>query len=309
MKSLDCIFFGAAAYDNIFLVDEVPLSDQRIRAENLVQCGGGPAATAAVALQSLGMNTSLVSAIGDDLIGRIIYEELLNYGINLDALQVLSNKRSTVASISVEKTGKRTITYFGGCLHDFNIPLFDKTLLEKTKCVHLDGNNFELAIEIAKSCSSLSDTIVSLDGGNMRKEDVFNILPYTDIFIPDNKTTDNILGGPQDYEEACKLFHSRGAKIVCITLGDEGCICYNGEELIKIPAYTTDVIDTTGAGDNFHGAFLYGYLKQWDLVKVLHFASAFASITCSGLGGRGKIPTEKEVEELINSSTVTFYYH
>ncbi|MGD6875766.1 carbohydrate kinase family protein [Bacillus infantis] len=300
MKTTDCLFVGAAAYDTIFLVEEVPLSDQRIKAKDFIQSGGGPAATAAVALQSLGMSTSLATAVGDDIFGKLIYQELKDYGVDLTAAQILPGKASAVASISVETTGKRTITYFGGCLNDFKMEDFDNNLLKGIKCIHLDGNNFELAYAMAKSCSGFKDIVVSLDGGNMRREDVMEILPFIDIFIPDDKSTKKIANSSKDLEEACRLFHSLGPSIVCITRGEKGCLCFDGKDSFSIPAYPSEIIDTTGAGDNFHGAFLYGYLKGWELRKVVHFASAFASLTCSGLGGRGNIPTEEQVKELLD---------
>lgn len=295
----DCVFCGTATYDILFLVDTVPKSDQRIAASKLMQCGGGPAATACVAFGSLGKKALLMSAVGDDFFGKLIINELDEKGIDTSGIQVIANQASSVSGIHIEKaTGKRAITYSGGCLKAFDLKQINKEVLHNCKSVHLDGNHFDLVFTIAKYCHEHTEAVVSLDGGNMPRENIMRILPYVDIFIPDNKTTHNALG-ETDFKEACSVFFEMGPRIVCITLGEEGSIAYDGEKYYTTPAYPVDVVDTTGAGDNFHGAFMYGYLSGWALEDVLKFAGAYAALTCQGLGGRERAPSVHEAEKLI----------
>lgn len=300
MDMFDCIFIGAATYDIVFLLDSVPTSDQRVEAHTVVRCGGGPASTAAVALQSLGKRTALVSAIGEDEIGSLVLKELIHRKVDVSDVHIMKDRTTNISAIQVEKsTGKRTITtYFGGCLKYLKPQDIDFSRFRNTRMIHLDGNHMDLNMEIVKYCRQNSDAVISLDGGNIPYDQVNEILPYVDIFIPDDKSTLNMLGSVS-FEEACRIFYGKGPKIVCITLGDKGSILYDGESFNSVPAYKVDVMDTTGAGDNFHGAFLYGYLEKWTLLKIQKFASAFAALTCQGLGGRSAIPTLEKAFELM----------
>ncbi|WHH60898.1 PfkB family carbohydrate kinase [Petroclostridium sp. X23] len=299
---IDCIFCGAAAYDILFLVDRVPKSDQRIGSYKSVTSGGGPAATACVAFNSLRKNAMLVSAVGDDLFGNLIIKEFNERGIDTSEIKIIPNKPSSLSVMHVEKdSAKRTITYYGGCHNELSIDQINKEIFHQCRSVHLDGNNPSLAYEVAKYCHQQTEAVVSLDGGNISKENMMEILPYVDIFIPDNKTTFNALG-EKDMKEACKIFREMGPEIVCITLGAEGSIAFDGKKYYSVHAYPANEIDTTGAGDNFHGAFMYGYLSGWMLEDTLKFASAYASLTCEGLGGRERMPSEQEVKELIDKT-------
>ncbi|HZK11474.1 MAG TPA: PfkB family carbohydrate kinase [Atribacterota bacterium] len=305
MAKYDCVFCGTATYDLLFLVDKVPSSDQRIKALHKLESGGGPAATAAVALQKLGMKTALISAIGDDDIGKKIYEELKEYNIDLTELKIMPGRISPFSVIHVEKnSGKRAITHYGGCLKFLDPTLINKDILMDTSMIHLDANRFALAIEIAYYTKTKTKAKVSLDGGNISADHLFQILPFVDILIIDEKTiknafTFNLL------KEVCETFHEKGPETIVVTQGENGLTSYYNKEFIKLPAYPVKAVDTTGAGDNFHGAFLFGYLKGWSLLDNLKFSSAFAALSCTGLGGRNAIPTFEQTRKFISFKEIS----
>jgi ribokinase len=101
-----------------------------------------------------------------------------------------------------------------------------------------------------------------------------------------------------DPEKAVMKMKSFGSAAATITLGDKGSITLTGNEIFRTPPFDVDVIDTTGAGDVFHGGYIYGLIQKWDIKDVLRFASAFAALKCRKLGGRAGIPDLKDVEEL-----------
>jgi len=103
----------------------------------------------------------------------------------------------------------------------------------------------------------------------------------------------------KDYFKAAKKLFSQGPEIVVITLGEKGCLYKSCKETFTKPAFKVKVVDTTGAGDVFHGAFIYGLLKGWKLEKIAEFSNAVSAIKCTKLGGRAGIPTLKEVNELL----------
>jgi len=92
-----------------------------------------------------------------------------------------------------------------------------------------------------------------------------------------------------------------GAKTVIVTLGEKGSICLTPERYFYQPAFKVKAVDTTGCGDVFHGAFIFGLLQNWDLNETIRFASATAALKCREIGGRTAIPVLKEVEELLEN--------
>jgi sugar/nucleoside kinase (ribokinase family) len=295
-KEYDGVFIGTAAFDLLFLVDRQPGSDERVRAREIQTGGGGPAATAAVSFASLGGKTAMIGAVGNDLFGRLVREELRTYDIDTTGILIREEGQTPVASMNVEKsTGRRSITMAGGCLYKIGISDIDTSPLHRTRIVHLDGNNPKLALEAARYCKEKTSAVVSLDGGNMEKADVLPLLPYVDVFIPDDKTAAKILGNA-DYAEGCRIFHGLGPDVAGITLGERGSVFYiDGEPVRTDSIHDIPIVDTTGAGDNFHGAFLYAYTLGWDLRVCVKFATIFAALTCRGLGGRSAIPAMSEV--------------
>jgi ribokinase len=90
--------------------------------------------------------------------------------------------------------------------------------------------------------------------------------------------------------------------VVVVTLGRQGCLCLSRGDVFRQPAFSVPTVDTTGAGDVFHGGFIYGLLRRWDLPTTVRFASAVAAIKCQHLGGRAGIPTLHEVEDFLGRS-------
>lgn len=105
-----------------------------------------------------------------------------------------------------------------------------------------------------------------------------------------------------DPEQVIRQMKSLGSPTVTITLGEQGSITCHGETVFRAPAYKVDVVDTTGAGDVFHGGYIYGLLQKWELKEVLRFASAIAALKCRRLGGRAGIPSLEEVHPMLRRS-------
>ncbi|MCZ6679310.1 MAG: PfkB family carbohydrate kinase [Candidatus Poribacteria bacterium] len=90
-----------------------------------------------------------------------------------------------------------------------------------------------------------------------------------------------------------------GAKIAVVTLGERGCVAKWEKGIFAFPAFPVNVIDTTGAGDAFHGGFIYGLLQDWPVEQTIRFASAVAALNCCNLGGRSGLPTVEEVDRFL----------
>lgn len=292
------LFVGTSTLDHLALVDRIPERDQRIKASQLLTCGGGPAATAAVAAQTLGAPCTLISAIGDDLAGKLIVDELREFGVSTDGMQVIVNGHSSVSLIHVESNGLRTITAFGGVIEAYDLDRFPEYLVENCAIVHADGNYPPLTERAFRAARKYKKK-TSLDGGNMSDEALEALLPLTDIFITDAKSLPGACKH-LTHEEACRLLAASGPECVVITNGKDGCTMWTSEGISKERGVRVEVVDTTGAGDNFHGAFVFGVWKGFSLHDTLRLANAFAAVSCEGLGGRGKLVSYEYIRNHIS---------
>ncbi|SKA26973.1 carbohydrate kinase family protein [Consotaella salsifontis] len=298
MKPLDCLSFGSAGFDLLVEVASLPQSDTRIPASGYVAGGGGPAATATTALARLGARTGLVTAVGTDHIGDLILAELGADGIDLSGVQRLAGVPSTVASVLVEPSGARAMAVYGGCINAIRLDAIDLERIGAARAVLADGNNPDLARLVASEARQKGVPVL-LDGGNIGGDELATLLPSIDIYIPDIASARRQAANVTDPLALARAFQAQGPQTVCITLGEEGSLAVRGDEVVAMQAATgINVKDTTGAGDNFHGAFQFACLQGWGLRQTLAFSNAFAALTTRAIGGRGGIPTLAEAERL-----------
>ena len=287
---LDCLFIGSQTKQTLRLVASPPASYQCIAASAFSHACGGVASVAASAFQKLGGSAGLITAVGDpsdvtDFIAANIAERRLPYA---DLIRVPGTD-SPFSTIQVEASGKRCITHFGGCIRQLTLDMLDKNALAGAKMIHLGGLEEHFCGELAAYCKRNTSALVSVDGGNLSREATDRMLPYVDVFIPDDKTVAKTLGcSPED---AYRYYAEKGVHVSCVTMGDKGSVAYADGTFHYAEPVQVSVVDTTGAGDNFHGAFLYCLTQGWDLDRTLRFCNAFSGLTCQGLGGLAAEPT------------------
>lgn len=290
---LDCLFIGSATKDILMMVDAPPASDQRIAARAVAHACGGIASVAASAFQKLGGRAGLITAVGGSSeVTDFIRADIAGRQLPFVQLVEMDGMDSPFSVIQVERSGKRCITYFGGCIRALTLDMLDKEALKSARMIHLGGLDEGLLVEAAAYAKGHTDALVSVDGGNLSAPCIEAVLPYTDVFIPDDKTVAKTLGLPP--EEACRYYAGKGADMVCITLGERGSIALENGVICQAPPIAVQAVDTTGAGDNFHGAFLYALMNKWPLERILRFCNTFSGLTCRGLGGRAAEPTLEE---------------
>lgn len=293
---LDCLFIGSTTKDTMLMVEAPPASDQRIAAGSVAHTCGGVAAVAASAFQKLGGRTGLITAVGKPSdVTDFIREDIASRDLPYHQLIEIADADSPFSTIQVEWDGKRCITHFGGCIRRLTMDMLDKNALATAKMIHFGGLEENFCAELARYCKTNTDALISVDGGNLSREATDRMLPYTDVFIPDDKTVKKTLDCSP--ESACRYYAEKGVRVSCVTMGDKGAIAYQNGNYYSAPPIQVDVVDTTGAGDNFHGAFLYCLMQGWDMEKTLRFSNAFSGLTCRGLGGRAAEPTLEETLE------------
>ena len=129
------------------------------------------------------------------------------------------------------------------------------------------------------------------------------LLKYVDVpIVPEYWARDLMPDGAP--AAVAERLHDEGAEIAIVTLGERGAVAAWDGGTKAFPAFPVDVVDTTGAGDAYHGAFLYALLQDWDLPRMARFASAVGAMNCRAMGGRNALPTRHEVDQFIDDRSI-----
>lgn len=301
MSALEVIGLGASTVDVLSLVDHLPAEDENMRAVEISVQGGGPVATAMVTLARLGAQVAMIDAIGDDWRGSLIREEFQREGVSTGYLKVGQGWTSPTSCILVQKEdGARSIIWAPGSAPDLSPSDLPNSAFAAAQMLHVNGRHWEAcmaAVRIAREAG----VKVSFDGGAGRyRPELDELLPLTDICIVARNFAEKCTHEPDLAAAAGKLL-SAGPGLVVITDGIGGSWIYpRDERSFHQPAYRMPtVVDTTGCGDSYHGAFLFGLLRGMPLRRTASFASAVAAINTQHLGGRRGLPSYEQVNAFL----------
>ncbi|MEW5724849.1 MAG: PfkB family carbohydrate kinase [Thermodesulfobacteriota bacterium] len=285
---------GQASLDFLGRAPYFPEADTKCELSGLTVQGGGPVATALVTLSRLGRPTRMIGAVGDDLFGRLIREGLAAEGVDVSGLLTASGASSQTAFIAVEPSGARTIFWLRG--PSFDIP--GPGVLDQAAALHLDGLPPGPAMKAARE-ARVRGIPVFFDAGALRETSI-QLCALTDYLICSERFFRDFHQGP-DLGEGLQRLHALGPRQVVATFGAEGSRGYDGVREHFQPAYPVRAVDTTGAGDVYHGAYIHGVLSGWDLAGCMRFASAAAALKCEKPGGRTGIPDSARLREFMGA--------
>ncbi len=292
----DVIGIGMCTVDLLFVVPQLPAFGKRIRATHYLRQSGGPVATALVTLARLGVSTRFIGKVGDDPEGTFIREEFQREGVDISGLIVEPNAYSRVVLVLVdETTGERCFTPRQETYAPLTSTDLNRTEITSAKILHLDDAD-EPSIQVAKWAKEAGVCVVY--DGSWYNESVMELLPFVDVPILGEAFEQRWMPGiPPDHvvQRLCEL----GARIAVVTLGERGCVAKWERGIFAFPAFPVHVVDTTGAGDAFHGGFIYGLLHDWSVEETVRFASAVAALNCCALGGRSGLPRLETVERFL----------
>lgn len=293
MSEIEIVGVGFCSLDYLSIIPFVPLDGKVEIISDLTQ-GGGPAATAIVAAARLGALTAFIGAVGNDNKGLAILDGLKAENVNTNYMQIKSGETSPGAFCWVEKdTGKRSIAWTRGTSMPLDASHIDEKLIASAKLLHLDGHNTEAAIRAALIARE-NGVLVSLDAGTIVPR-IDELVLLSDICIASEYFALKFTG-KSDVKSATRcLYDDYGCKVAAVTSGEKGVFAIANQTEVKQEAFKVAVVDTTGAGDVFHGAFAYAWIQGWNIKKSLEFASATAALKCTKFGGRTGIPTIQEV--------------
>lgn len=295
MKVL-CI--GHAAYDMTALLDEFPKENTKNRVNERVECTGGPATTAASLLGKWNVDTHLMTLVGNDYYGKKILNELKEFNVNTKYIEI-NNDYSTTNSfiIANKQNGSRTIFTF----KNNKINMKDNDIDFIPDIILVDGQEYELSL---KMINKYKNAISVIDAGRSCKE-VVDLSSRVDYLICSKKYAEDetkILFNDNNMEEIYHKLEEKYHNNIIVTLESKGCL-YKKDNLVKLmPSVMVKASDSTGAGDIFHGAFVYALTKGYSLEKALRLSNIAGAISVTRVGGRFSIPELEEVESIYNET-------
>ncbi|MEM7014026.1 MAG: PfkB family carbohydrate kinase [Verrucomicrobiota bacterium] len=298
-KPIDIVGLGVCTLDLLKRVDEFPGEEMVQRAEDSALQGGGPVPTALAAATKLGAKTQLIDRLGDDWRGDLIYRELVDLGIGVEHVSLAIGESSCIASVWVRKRDAgRCIAFTPGTAPELSADELPLGAIERATILHTNGRHYEAMFEAAKRAKA-AGTLVSFDGGAGRyRPQLREFLELVDIAIVARDFAEKY-AETREISAAAEAIRAAGPKLVGITDGTRGSWIFpDDDEPFHQPAFEIqDSVDTTGCGDVYHGAFLAGLAKNWDLRDCAKIASAYAALNTRGLGGRGALVDLATVRE------------
>lgn len=286
---MQALFIGQSYIDVTFLTDHIPTGDEKSVAEQYAVSFGGNAVTAAFCCAKLSIRPDLIATNADDWLGGMFRDMCAKYGVRLHERKV---EKSSLSFI-MPNGSKRAIVR---CRDDHYLHPFPVLDLKGCRALHVDGHQGDAAIHYARQCRS-AGILTSLDGGAVRSN-TNELLEFIDVAVVAERFCEQMQLTPLD---TLDYLEKRGCAVVAVTLGERGFLWRErgkktrNELPLRVPA--ARVIDTSGAGDVFHGAYVYSYLsdpaKGWE--EHFRFARAAAAHKIQHLGNEAGLPTLADI--------------
>jgi sulfofructose kinase len=340
IQGLDIVGLGFCCTDELLLLSEIPPAEGRATIRRRDRQGGGMVATAMAAAARLGGAVGFVGAVGDDWRGGWILEDFRRYGVDVSRVVVRPGATSHETVVLVdERSGARSFLTDRGDVREVQPDELDRAYVASARYLHLsdaspaalkaaewareagaavgfDGTHFHPTLwpvlpkvdYLIVSRFFASEFAAHLSGRSLgRAAADFASLSPTEA----GKGSDQHIQAMHPDEDAPQLsgeallgvarrLREVGPQVVVVTEGEQGCWCVSSDGDLHVRAYPVQAVDTTGAGDVFHGAFLFALARGWDLRRSLQVASATAALKCRALGGRAGVPRLDEVLALVD---------
>lgn len=292
------VAMGHCTVDQLGVVEHYPELDQKVDMYTWSMQGGGPAATGAATAARLGAEVAFVGLLGDDPYGEVARESLAELGVDVTALTIAPGALSPTSFVIVHRpTGRRSIVSSRGNLPALTGDDVNPAVLEGADVLLIDGHAPEAQRALAEAARARG-TQVLLDAGS-RREGMDALIAVSDVVVASERFSADFAGSP---DRTLDGLLEAGPKWAVVTLGADGAVGRGPGGPQIIDGIEVEVVDTTGAGDVYHGAFAVALAEGKDLAECMHFAGAAASLSCRALGGRAGLPTADEVEACLREA-------
>jgi sulfofructose kinase len=298
MPEFDVVGVGLNATDTMLIVPHFPAYAGKVPFLEEVQCPGGQVASAMVACARLGLRTKYIGAIGDDERGRVQIESLQGTGINLDHVQIRRGCANQSAYIIIDRsTGERTVLWRRDDCLRIDPEQIGPEQIACARLLHIDGHDTP-AVAHAAAVARRHGIPVTVDVDTIY-HGFDRVLPNIDYLVASSEFPTAWTGVNDPFLALETIQNEFGMKVAAMTLGAHGALARQDGCFSYSPAFVVNCVDTTGAGDVFHGAFCYAVLQGMAMRDALDFSNAMAALNCTALGARGGIHGTEDVRRLM----------
>jgi len=295
MVSIICV--GIAVLDEIFAVAEIPARPGKYFANDYRSIGGGPASTAAVAAAAMGADTALWARVGEDGTGDRIIAELAGFGVDAGQVRRVAGARSGLSAVVVDAAGERLTINFADPALDTDPAWLPLAGVKEADAVLCDCR-WPAGAEAVLRRARADGRIAVLDGDTTPDAAVKGLAPLAS-HVAFSQGGLQQFSGVADPETGLCIAEQRLEGWLCVTLGADGCMVIEDGVIQLVPGFRVEAIDTTGAGDVFHGAFAVALAERRTEMDAVRFAGAAAALKCTRFGGRSGIPGRSQVDRLL----------
>jgi sulfofructose kinase len=296
----DCAGIGMCVADYQCLLDHYPASDEKTELKKFIMQGGSPVPTALVALAKWKRKTAFVGIAGDDFDGRFIRDEMERIGVDTSFMVMSKRSRTPKAFVLIDgSTGSRTVVLDRTGIEPLPMSAASARKFPRCRVLHADGREAPAALAaMALARRRGGDVVMDAGSPRDRMEEFF---AATDHFVASHSFVKKYFGPRVGPKAALGKILARGPRVAVVTLGENGCLGATRGGTFAISGHKKPgfVVDTTGAGDVFHGGYIQGLLDGWPPDRCARFANAAAFLSCGAIGARDGIPNLKQVLSLL----------
>jgi sugar/nucleoside kinase (ribokinase family) len=308
---MDVLCVGQLAADILVRpVNSVDFGVDTKRVDGIDIKNGGDCLNVALGLRKLGASVGFAGLVGDDQFGEYLRGVVTAAGIDATGLRRTSTARTCSCLVLINAAGDRTFFYYGGANDLFSLADVNMAQLDSASIVHVggtyllprfDGEGAAKLFAEAQRLGKLTSMDVTWDTTGRWLSVIEPCLPHLSFFMPSIREAEKIAGTDVP-EDIAAFFQAKGVRTAVIKLGERGCYVKQGAEPgYYSRAYSTEVVDTTGAGDSFVAGFLTGVLKGWQSRACAAFACAVAAMNIRVVGATAGVPTFEEARRFVQA--------
>jgi len=298
---VDMVGVGLNATDTIIQLPHFPAFNSKVEFASSMVLPGGQSATACVACSTWGLRARYIGTVGDDAAADFQRREFKRAGVEA-CLVAVPDCASQAAFILVDgNTGERTILWRRDLRLTLQPEQLQREQIVSAKALHIDGHDAGAAT-LAARWGKEAGLVVVADVDNLYPG-IDGVLDHVGHLIASEGFPAKLTGERSLLTSLPAIARRHGCRVAGATLGRNGVLAWDSsrERFLYAPAYRLAARDTTGAGDVFHAAMIYGLLAKWPLSRVLDFSCAGAGLNCMALGARGGIRPVAEIEALMRT--------
>ncbi len=293
---------GSLNLDYVIEVENMPKAGETIFGKSLKKIPGGKGANQAYAIGKLGGDVAMIGAVGDDDAGQILLNNLKSVNVDTSGIEIVNDNVTGQAYIYVDDNGQNCITVISGAnavvdrdMIDRNMELIDDAEYVVMQLeVPIDTVKYVKDIAISKGKKVIIDPAPAIKNPDTNLWRGCYIIKPNELELA--TLTGKKLNNIEEYKKAAIELQKTGADFVISTLGGDGAIAYDGENIKNFDCKKTTVVDTTAAGDTFTAGLVIGLNEGKSIEEAINFGQSAAAITVSRKGAQTSIPSRDEIQ-------------